>query len=96
MAIKVENPLDPPNVGASISVSPATLRQETEMQHFNVPDMTCGHCVKTITQAVQSVDAAAQVQADLATHSIGVTSTASVANLSAAIAAAGYANTVKS
>lgn len=63
------------------------------MQHFNVPDMTCGHCVKTITQAVQAIDAKAQVQADLATHSIGVTSTASTASLSAAIAAAGYANT---
>jgi copper chaperone len=65
------------------------------MQHFNVPDMTCGHCVKTITQAVQGIDPAAQVQADLATHSIGVTSTASTASLSAAIAAAGYANTAK-
>ncbi len=81
------------------------------MQRFDIPAMTCGHCVKTITQAVQSVDAAAQVQAelathsmvdaaaqvqaDLATHSIGVTSGASVASLSAAIAAAGYANSVK-
>jgi copper chaperone len=65
------------------------------MQRFDIPDMTCGHCVKTITQAVQSVDAAAKVQADLATHSIGVTSSASVASLSAAIAAAGYANTAK-
>ena len=63
------------------------------MQHFNVPDMTCGHCVKTITRAVQAIDPKAQVQADLATHSIGVTSTASTASLSAAIAAAGYANT---
>ncbi len=63
------------------------------MQRFDIPAMTCGHCVKTITQAVQSVDAAAQVQADFATHSIGVTSDASVASLSGAIAAAGYANT---
>ena len=63
------------------------------MHEFHLPDMTCGHCVKTITRAVQSVDAAAQVQADLATHSIGVTSSASAASLSAAIAAAGYANT---
>ena len=63
------------------------------MQRFDIPAMTCGHCVKTITQAVQSVDAAAQVQAELATHSIGVTSSASAASLSAAIAAAGYANT---
>lgn len=65
------------------------------MQHIAIPEMTCGHCVKTITKAVQSVDAAAQVQADLATHSIGVTSSASAASLSAAIAAAGYANTAR-
>ncbi len=63
------------------------------MQLFNIPDMTCGHCVRTITQAVRSIDAAAQVQADLATHSIRVTSDASAASLSAAIAAAGYTNT---
>ena len=63
------------------------------MQHFDIPDMTCGHCVKTITQAVQAIDAKAQVQADLTAHSISVTSTASTASLSAAIAAAGYANT---
>jgi copper chaperone len=62
------------------------------MQHFNIPDMTCGHCVRTITQAVRSIDATAQVQADLATRSIRVTSDASAASLSAAIAAAGYAN----
>ena len=65
------------------------------MRRFDIPAMTCGHCVKTITQAVQSVDEAAPGQADLATHSIGVTSGASVASLSAAIAAAGYANSVK-
>jgi len=63
------------------------------MQRFDIPDMTCGHCVKKVTQAVQSIDPAAQVQADLATHAITVGSTADVASLSAAIAAAGYANT---
>lgn len=63
------------------------------MQRFDIPDMTCGHCVRTITQAVRSIDPGAQVQADLATHSVGVTSSASASSLSAAIAAAGYANT---
>lgn len=91
----VKKPLDPPNVGAMTRLSPGPLLQETQMQKFNVPAMTCCHCVKTITQAVQSVDPVAEVQVDLATHSIGVTSRASVASLSAAIAAAGYANTVK-
>lgn len=65
------------------------------MQHFHVPDMTCGHCVRKVTQAVQSIDTTAKVEADLATRSIGVVSTASAASLSAAIAAAGYANTLK-
>jgi copper chaperone len=62
------------------------------MKHFDIPNMTCGHCVKTVTQAAQSVDVAAKVQADLATRSIGVTSSASAASLSAAIAAASHAN----
>lgn len=65
------------------------------MQRFEIPDMTCGHCVKTITHAVKAIDAKAEVQADLAKHSIDVASAASAASLSAAIAAAGYANTFK-
>jgi copper chaperone len=60
---------------------------------FDIPDMTCGHCVRTVTQAVQSVDPTAKVQADLASHDVQVASTADPARLSAAIAAAGYANT---
>ncbi|WP_270933159.1 heavy-metal-associated domain-containing protein [Falsiroseomonas oryzae] len=63
------------------------------MQHFDIPDMTCGHCVLTVTQAVQSVDPAAKVHADLASHGVQVASTADPARLSAAIAAAGYTNT---
>ena len=63
------------------------------MLEFNIQLMSCGHCVKTITQAVRSIDPAAQVQADLATHVVRVTSTAAAARLSAAIAAVGYANT---
>lgn len=63
------------------------------MQRFNISDMTCGHCVRTVTQAVQSVDPTAKVEADLASHDVQVASTADPARLSAAIAAAGYANT---
>ncbi|MFQ6747711.1 heavy-metal-associated domain-containing protein [Bordetella pertussis] len=33
---------------------------------FHVPDMTCGHCVKSITQAVQQAVPQALVQIDLA------------------------------
>jgi copper chaperone len=63
------------------------------MTRFEIPNMTCGHCVMTVMKAVKSVDPGAEVQADLATRGISVISTAEVARLSAAIAAAGYANT---
>jgi len=39
---------------------------------FNVPDMTCGHCVKTITDAIQGRYADAVVQADVDTHTLTV------------------------
>ena len=35
---------------------------------LTLPDMTCGHCVKTVTATVQRLDAQARVQTDLATH----------------------------
>ncbi|HEV7264130.1 MAG TPA: heavy-metal-associated domain-containing protein [Falsiroseomonas sp.] len=60
---------------------------------FDIPDMTCGHCVKTVTKAVQSIDPDATVQADLAAHVITVASNADAARLSTAISAAGYENT---
>ena len=61
------------------------------MVHFNVPDMTCNHCVKAITEAVQSVDADAQVAVDLPERRVSVQSAgASTQALKAAIEEAGY------
>ncbi len=37
-------------------------------KEFIVPDMTCGHCVKTITQAVHELAPEAIVTADTDTH----------------------------
>ena len=34
------------------------LKEVTPMQVFNVQGMTCGHCVKAVTRAVQEQDAA--------------------------------------
>jgi copper chaperone CopZ len=31
------------------------------MIQFSISDMSCGHCVKAVTEAVQSVDAQAKV-----------------------------------
>jgi copper chaperone len=35
------------------------------MQRFNVQGMTCGHCVKAVTNAIKNDDPAAQVQVEL-------------------------------
>jgi copper chaperone len=57
---------------------------------LTLPDMTCGHCVKTVTAAAQRLDPAAQVQADLATHRVKVQTTAPRDVLVKALAAEGY------
>jgi len=57
---------------------------------LTVPDMTCGHCVQTITQAVQAAAPGAQVQADLATHRVRVDGATQADAVRAAIREAGY------
>jgi copper chaperone len=57
---------------------------------LKVNDMTCGHCVKTITQSVAFVDPNAKVQADLETKRVRIESTHSAAELTRALADAGY------
>jgi copper chaperone len=61
------------------------------MLTFKVEDMTCGHCVSSITKAVHAVDPSATVKVDLATHQAQISSTkASKVQLSDAIREAGY------
>lgn len=57
---------------------------------IQVKDMTCGHCVQTITKAVQSVNPAAQVHADVATHSVKINGEVDQAAVLAAISDAGF------
>lgn len=58
---------------------------------FHVPDMTCGHCVQAITQAIQSADPAATVQVDLGRTLVQISGGgASAAGLAEAIRTAGY------
>ncbi|MDX3924178.1 MAG: heavy-metal-associated domain-containing protein [Shinella sp.] len=57
---------------------------------FSVPDMTCGHCVRTITAAVESAFPGASVSADTATHMVEVSGTLDADAVAAVIAAAGY------
>ena len=61
------------------------------MQVFRVDDMTCGHCVSTITKAIKAIDKDAKVTIDLAQHLVMVEPTETDAQeLHDAIAEAGY------
>jgi copper chaperone len=60
------------------------------MIQFSISDMSCGHCVKAVTEAVQSVDAQAKVQVDLSTKQVKVESQAPREQLVHALAEAGY------
>lgn len=58
---------------------------------FEVKDMTCGHCISTITKALKAADRDAKVQIDLATHRVQVEPvSADAEELAEAIKDAGY------
>jgi copper chaperone len=57
---------------------------------FTIPAMSCGHCVGAVTQAVQSLDPAAQVHVDLASKKVVVQSSQERQAVTAALAEAGY------
>ncbi len=59
-------------------------------QRFKVSGMSCGHCVRSVTEAVHGVDPAAAVEVDLAGGIVMVRGFADAAKLSAAIVDAGY------
>ena len=42
------------------------------MISFEVNDMTCGHCVSSITKAVRAADKNAKVEIDLARHLVQI------------------------
>lgn len=57
---------------------------------FHVEGMSCGHCVKAVTQAITGLDAAAKVNIDLPTGRVDVDSSLPADQVSAAIVDAGY------
>ena len=60
------------------------------MLEFHVPAMSCGHCVRAITEAVQEVDPQARVEADLASHTVRVQTAQQPGAIVAALREAGY------
>lgn len=61
------------------------------MLKFEVKDMSCNHCVASITKAVTAIDPAATVQADLASRQITVTGAANADTIVAALDDIGFA-----
>lgn len=60
------------------------------MLNLTVPDMSCGHCVKAITAAVQALDVQAIVETDLVSKKVTIDTAADTQAVIAAMTAAGY------
>lgn len=60
------------------------------MYELKVEGMSCGHCVKAVTNAVTEIDSAAKVNVDLASNTVKVESSAGLDAVKNAIAEAGY------
>jgi len=60
------------------------------MYQFNVPDMTCSHCVGTITKALQDADPEAKVDIALGEHRVVVQSRYAQERIADVIREAGY------
>jgi copper chaperone len=63
--------------------------QERTMQ-FQIDNMNCGGCAKSVTKAIQSVDGQAKVEIDLAGKQVLVASSAAEAAILASLNDAGY------
>ncbi|MFM8901510.1 MAG: heavy-metal-associated domain-containing protein [Burkholderiales bacterium] len=57
---------------------------------FTLPTMTCGHCVRTVTEAIQQLDPNAKVTIDLPSHRLQVVSSESIDAVTAVLIEAGY------
>jgi len=64
--------------------------EEMTMIEIKVPDMTCGHCVSTISNAVKELDPTARIDVSLADHLVRVESKASREAILHSIVEAGY------
>jgi copper chaperone len=55
-----------------------------------LPDMSCGHCVRTVTETVHRVDGAAAVEIDLPAHRVQIDSALPAEAFRVALAGEGY------
>lgn len=60
------------------------------MLDFTVPDMSCNHCVKAITEAIRKVDSHAELSFDLEHKKVAITTIAPEPTVVDALRDAGY------
>lgn len=60
------------------------------MYRFTLPDMSCGHCVAAITEALNAADAQARVEIDREARTAEVESALPREVLASALTEAGY------
>ena len=61
------------------------------MIELTLPTMTCGHCVRTVTETVHRVDAQATLTIDLPSHQVVIESSQPAERFAGALAEEGYA-----
>jgi copper chaperone len=66
-------------------------RRSPLMFELTLPSMTCGHCVKTVTETVRKIDAQAQLMIDLPSHKVQIESLHASQEFKDALAEEGYA-----
>ncbi|HAL38006.1 MAG TPA: copper chaperone [Polaromonas sp.] len=57
---------------------------------FDIPAMSCGHCVKAITQTVQLLDPDAKISVELPAKKVTVQTSKDRQTVAAALTEAGY------
>jgi copper chaperone len=67
------------------------MRQsEEDPMRFQIPNMSCGGCARSVTRAIESVDANARIAIDQASREVEVSTDLPSHQIVAALAAAGY------
>jgi copper chaperone len=65
--------------------------KELSVIELTLPTMTCGHCVRTVTDTVQKLDPVAKLNIDLPQHKVQIESSRPAEDFRAALAEEGYA-----
>jgi copper chaperone len=61
------------------------------MIELTLPTMTCGHCVRTVTETVRKLDPTAKLDIDLPSHTVQIESSRPADDFRVALAEEGYA-----